>query len=232
MTHYDITIVSDTICPWCYVGKNRFDLAVAQHKRLHPDDTFSTEWKPYFLNPDAPVPGVDKQAHYEAKFGAQRTAAMHTHLARLGAAVGIDFAFGGLTGNTRDSHRIITMARTTNDGEAAQTRVVEELFKSYFEKEEDITDHKVLVAAAQRAGLDGALVREWLSTDKGGKEVDQDVVAARRQFIRGVPNFTIQGRYEVQGAEDPAKFLEIFEQIRQAQGNGDKRGVVGGGETC
>ncbi len=113
---------------------------------------------------------------------------MQGHLSRLGKQVGIDFAFGGKTGNTRDSHRLIQLAKTK--GEDMQTKVVEQLFNSYFEVNEDITDREVLIKRGAAAGLEEAEVRDWLESDKGGPEVDREVAEAQRKFISGVPNFT------------------------------------------
>ncbi|KAM3414367.1 hypothetical protein BST61_g11011 [Cercospora zeina] len=227
MTNYNIDIVSDTVCPWCYVGKNRLEVAIKQHKQSHPNDTFTTTWHPFYLNPDAPK-NVDKQAYYEKRFGAERTKVMQGHLARLGKAVSIDFKFGGKTGNTRDSHRLIQLGLTK--GKEQQTRVVEQLFNSYFENEEDITEREVLIARGVKAGLPEHEVREWLESDKGGPEVDKEVAKAQSGFISGVPNFTVNGQYEVQGAEEPAAFLQIFDEIK---GRGDGAGVVSnGGNTC
>lgn len=113
---------------------------------------------------------------------------MQGHLARLGKQVGIDFAFGGKTGNTRDSHRLIQLAKTK--GPEMQTKVVEQLFNSYFEKNEDITDREVLIARGVKAGLHETETRDWVESDKGGKEVDKEVIEAQEKFISGVPNFT------------------------------------------
>jgi predicted DsbA family dithiol-disulfide isomerase len=219
MTKYNISIVSDTVCPWCYVGKNRLELAIKQHRTTHPDDTFTTSWHPFYLNPDSPKVSTDKQALYAAKFGAQRTQVMQAHLARLGKDIGINFKYGGRTGNTRDSHRLIQLGKTK--GEAVQTRVVEELFAAYFENEEDITERETLVRRGVQAGLEEKEVREWLESGAGGEEVDREVTEAKRKFVTGVPNFTINGRYEVQGAEEPAKFLEIFSDIKGTEGSGN-----------
>ncbi|GAB7350978.1 hypothetical protein MBLNU459_g1475t1 [Dothideomycetes sp. NU459] len=212
----------------CYVGKNRLDLAIAEHKTANPADTFTTTWAPFYLNPDAPKQSVDKQQMYERKFGAQRTQMMQVRLAQIGKQVGIDFAFGGRTGNTRDSHRLIQLAKTK--GERAQTRVVEQLFKAYFETERDITDHRVLLEAAVAGGLDETEAKQWLDSDKGGPEVDREVSSAQRKFISGVPNFTVNGKYEVQGAEEPAAFLDIFQRIK-ASGDASN-GVTSSGNTC
>jgi predicted DsbA family dithiol-disulfide isomerase len=218
MTAYNISIVSDTVCPWCYVGKNRLELAIAQHLKSNPNDTFTTSWHPFYLNPDAPKQSTDKAALYAAKFGAQRTQVMQAHLARLGKDIGINFKFGGRTGNTRDSHRLIQLGKTK--GEDVQTRVVEELFAAYFENEEDIVDKATLLRRGVMAGLDEAEVREWLESDKGGAEVDREVGEAKRRFVTGVPNFTVNGRYEVQGAEEPGAFLQVFGEIKESESEG------------
>jgi predicted DsbA family dithiol-disulfide isomerase len=240
MTKYNISIVSDTVCPWCYVGKNRLELAMKQHLSTHPSDTFTTSWKPFYLNPDSPKVSTDKQALYEAKFGAQRTHVMvssvaasakfvaysltnkfvqQAHLARLGKDIGINFKYGGKTGNTRDSHRLIQLGKTK--GEDVQTRVVEELFNAYFENEEDITEKETLVKRGVQAGLEEQEVREWLESGAGGEEVDREVMEAKKKFVTGVPNFTINGRFEIQGAEEPAAFLRVFDEVKDTEGSGN-----------
>lgn len=98
-----------------------------------------------------------------------------------------------------------------------QTRVVEELFSAYFENEGDITSHSVISAAAIKAGLDEKEVSEWLASDRGGPEVDREVEAAQRNQISGVPNFTVQGKFEVGGAQDSSVFLGLFERIKKAE---------------
>ena len=225
MTKYDISIVSDTVCPWCYVGKNRLDLAIKQHLSTNPNDSFTTTWHPFYLNPDAPK-SIDKQAYYESKFGTQRTQVMQGHLARLGKQVGIDFAFGGKTGNTRDSHRLVQLGKTK--GEEMQTKVVEQLFNAYFEETEDITQLDTLIARGVRAGLPEQEVKDWMENGKGGAEVDKEVAQAQQKFVTGVPNFTINGRFEVQGAEEPAAFLQVFGEVKDMEGSGMGGKRVGG----
>lgn len=213
------------MCPWCYVGKNRLDKAIEAHKQTNPEDTFTTTWHPFYLNPDAPK-SVDKQAYYERKFGPQRTQVMQGHLLRLGKQVGIDFNFGGKTGNTRDSHRLIQLGKTK--GEKMQTKVVEQLFNAYFEVNEDITSKEVLIQRGIKAGLDEKETREWMDGDKGGPQVDQEVNEAQHKFITGVPNFTINGKYEVQGAEEPAAFLQVFSEVKDTAASTK----VGGNNVC
>ena len=137
-------------------------------------------------------------------------------LESVGKENGIKFNFGGKTGNTRDSHRLIQLARTK--GGDTQTRLVEALFRAYFEEEGDITSHEVLRNAAVEAGLEEQEVREWLESDKGGDEVDREVKEAQIKGISGVPNFTLQGKYEIGGAQDSEAFVRAFEQVKKLEG--------------
>ncbi|KAF2101714.1 thioredoxin-like protein [Rhizodiscina lignyota] len=214
MTNFQIHIVSDTVCPWCYVGKKRLEKGIEQFKKENPDsnDTFSTTWAPFYLDPEAPNEGEDKQARYARRFGAQRSQMMFQRLAMVGDSVGINFKFGGRTGNTRDSHRLIQLAKTKSP--EMQTKVVEKLFEAYFEKEQDITSHAVLLKAAVEAGLDQAEAKDWLETDKGGPAVDKEVKEAQMKFIGGVPHFTISDRVEIEGADDPSTFVEAFKKVK------------------
>lgn len=230
MTNYSISITSDTVCPWCYVGLRRLQSAISTHKRSYPTDTFTTTWHPFYLNPDAPTPGVDKATVYAAKFGAQRTHMMQQHLSRLAQPLGINFAFGGKTGNTRDSHRVVNLA-LQKGGPELQNAVMEEFFKAYFEVNEDISDREMLIRRAGDAGLDQEEVRRYLESGEGAEEVDREVAMAKRRFVSGVPDFVVNDRYEVQGAEEPDAFLDIFERIRK-EGGGANGGVVASGQTC
>jgi len=189
------------------------EAAIASWRHKHPDreDTFSTTWYPFYLNPDAPKQGTGKQAYYRSRFGEDRTGTMFMRLSGVGKSVGIDFKFGGKTGNTRDSHRLVQLGK--QQGPERQTRVVEELFKAYFENEQDITSHEVLTKAGTDAGLDQKVVQEWLAGSDGGPEVDREVRDAKADGISGVPFFTINGNYHLEGAQEPSAFTEVFETI-------------------
>ena len=199
------------------MGKNKLERGIAAYQAAHPssNDIFTTTWYPFYLNPDSPKIGIDKRNYYKTKFGEERTAMIFDRLSGIGKDVGINFKFGGKTGNTRDSHRLIQLAKTK--GPEMQTKVVETLFESYFENEQDITSHEVLEAAGVKAGLQPEEVQEWLRSDKGGKEVDKEVTSAQMKNISGVPNFTLQGMYEIGGAQDPENFVRIFEKIKQIE---------------
>lgn len=154
---------------------------------------------------------------YVNKFGKERAAIINQRLAEIGHNEGINFKFGGRTGNTRDSHRLVQLGKTK--GPKMQTRVVEELFAAYFENEKDITTQEILVESGVKAGLDEKEIKEWLDSGKGGAEVDKEVQDAREQNISGVPNFTINDRFEIGGAQEPAAFVQLFERLKKLEGS-------------
>jgi len=183
---------------------------------MYPNDTFHTTWHPFYLDPSLPKTGIDKRQMFASKFGPERSAMINQRMEAVGKEVGINFKPGGKTGNTRDSHRMIYMAG--RKGEETQIRVVEELFAAYFEKEQDITSHEMLKAAAVRAGIKETEVDGWLKSDDGGEAVDKAVMEARMQGISGVPNYTLQGKYELGGAQDADAFVRAFEQVKATEG--------------
>ncbi|KAI1421234.1 DSBA-like thioredoxin domain-containing protein [Xylaria sp. FL1777] len=217
MTNFNIKIVSDTVCPWCFIGKRRLDRAIELHRKTYPagrDDTFTVTWAPFYLDPTSPTVGVPVKERLAEKFGRDRVDMMEQRLNTIGKQEGIDFAFAGRIGNTRDSHRLIQLGKTK--GIEVENRVVTELFKSYFEGDGDITSHATLIAAAEKAGLASSEVKEWLETGKGGAEVDKEVNEAYANGVTGVPNITIQGTHNIGGAQDPEVFLAAFAEIKEA----------------
>ena len=200
-----IAIVSDTICPWCYIGKRRFERAsVGRPAEL------SVEWRPFQLNPDMPAEGVERRRYMVAKFGSeQRVAEIFGTIERAGEAEGIRFTFDNIlrTPNTVDSHRLIALAGSRG----AQDEVVEALFRRYFEQGEDIGDREVLAAAGADGGLDGDEVRRFLAGTDGIEEVRRESKAASSMGISGVPCFVFEGRYAVSGAQSPDVFERVFE---------------------
>ncbi|PLB45396.1 DSBA oxidoreductase [Aspergillus steynii IBT 23096] len=225
MTNINIQIISDTVCPWCYVGFRRLSRAIATHKTTHPADTFTLTWHAFYLNPNGTIyPGIDKTEFYQNKFGVDRAAAIFQRMSAVGDAEGIAFRYGGRTGNTRDSHRLLWYAGQREKQQAApaqsdvvgglQTRVVERLFRAYFEEEKNITEREVLLEAAATAGLDRAEVENFLASEAGGREVDEEAFRAQRRLVTGVPYFTIQGEYAIEGANEPDAFLEAFDRVK------------------
>ncbi|KAK1766639.1 DSBA oxidoreductase [Phialemonium atrogriseum] len=218
MTNFTIKIVSDTVCPWCYIGKKRLDKAIELYRKVYPggrDDTFTVSWHPFYLDPTSPKKGIPMMERLVDRFGPERVPAMQERLTSMGRQEGIEFSFAGKLGNTRDSHRLIQLGKTK--GEVVESRVVLELFRDYFEGTGDITSHETLVGVGVKAGLDGEEVKDWLETGKGGEEVDAEVQQAVRKNIHGVPNFTIQDKYEINGAQDPQDFVEVFTKIKERE---------------
>lgn len=202
-----IDIISDTICPWCYVGKRRFERALAE---LPAGTDVTVAWWPFQLNPQMPSEGKERAGYLVERFGsAERAREVFRPIEAAGRSEGIPFAFDEIqrTPNTMDSHRLIAYA-----GELGkQNDVVEALFKRYFERGEDIGQVGVLVAAAMDAGLDEAAVRAFLESDQGRQEVEAGDMAARKLGINGVPCFIVNARYALSGAQEPEVFRRVFD---------------------
>ena len=208
-----VAIVSDTICPWCYIGKRRFERARAGR----PAD-LAVDWRPFQLNPDMPAEGVDRQRYMVAKFGSeQRVAEIFGAIEQAGESEGIQFAFDRMTRtpNTVDSHRLIEYAGQRG----VQDPVVEALFHRYFEQGDDIGDCAVLEAAGVDGGLDEGEVRRFLAGSDGADHVRRESDAASRMGISGVPCFIFEGRYAVSGAQPPDVFERVFELAAAATEN-------------
>ena len=202
-----INIISDTICPWCFVGKRRLEAAVAQRPNL----ALEVSWHPFQLNPGTPIDGMDRAAYIQAKFGSSSyPQQMLSALNAAGESVGIDFDFGAMARvpNTIRSHCLIRWA-----GEAdVQDAVVNILFDRYFLQQGDIGDPDLLAEVAAEAGMDGDEVR--LRLDRGD---DADVVAAEDAHVRtlgisGVPTFILDQKYAVTGAQEPQVLLQVFDK--------------------
>lgn len=225
MTNFRISVVSDTVCPWCYVGRKKLQLAQQLWHQQHPNsgDTFTVHYAPYQLNPDWPRgPGssTDKEKYIAGKFGAARSGQIHAMLRQVGDQVGIDFKFGGMTGNTRDSHRLVHLAKAYGDD--AELKTVDGLFAAYFENERDITDHATLKAIAAEAGIpEQDFQKAIVESDQGGKEVDSAAEHARLSGINGVPNYTVQDRFRLNGAREPSAFVSAFEKVKILEQGGE-----------
>ncbi|HET7595020.1 MAG TPA: DsbA family oxidoreductase [Stellaceae bacterium] len=205
-----IDIVSDVICPWCFIGKRRLEKALS----LRPDVAAEITWRPFQLNPDMPAEGMERKAYIAAKFGGGGQAdRIYANVAEVGATIGIPFAFDRIrrTPNTRDAHRLIRWA-------AAQTRahaVVEGLFRAYFLDGRDIGDRAVLAEiAGAAAGLDVTEARQWLDGKSDIEPVLAEDRGARRLGINAVPCFIFERHYAVSGAQEPEFFLPIFDLVQ------------------
>jgi predicted DsbA family dithiol-disulfide isomerase len=205
-----IDIYSDTVCPWCYLGKRRFDLAIAARPQYEPVVT----WRPFELNPDVPVEGVDRETYMAARMPDQaRLEQSHAELERLGEASGIHFRFDLIDRipNTRRSHLLIAHAARFG----LQSAVKDRLMRAYFEEGGDLGDPEELVRLAGEVGLSAAEARNALIL-----RVGQDgVVAAERHAavlgITGVPTYIFDGQYTISGAQEVGIFARVFDQVAE-----------------
>ncbi len=202
----EIDVVSDVVCPWCFVGKRRLEAALA----LTPDVDVGVHWRPYQLDNTIPPGGISREAYLTGKFGPDKAAQMHARLESVGHEVGIPFAFERIarSPNTMNAHRLIRWAGEM--GEKTQGAVKERLQTLYFLEGGDIGDHDVLAGAAQDCGMDGALVKQRLATDEDVDHVRADIESAQRMGVNGVPFFIIDGKYGVSGAQAPETLVEAI----------------------
>jgi predicted DsbA family dithiol-disulfide isomerase len=203
-----IDIYSDTVCPWCYLGKRRFELALAARPHCLPRVT----WRPFELNPDMPADGVDRAAYLAARIGdAAKVAEIHAELERQGRASGIDFRFDLIKHmpNTRRSHLLIAYAARCGRQSAVKDRIM----RAYFEEGGDIGDIDVLVRLGVEAGLMEHESRAALILRAG----QDGVIAAERHAgvlgITGVPTFVFDGQYTISGAQEVGTFTRILDQV-------------------
>jgi len=207
-----IDIISDTVCPWCFIGKRRLDAAVAQR----PDLGIEINWRPYLLDPNVPKEGVERRAYFRAKFGdGERVKGMRDTLKAYGDELGIAFAFdkAEMRPNTIDSHRLIRWA----SGVGVQDAIVEALFKAYFEDGRDIGDSKVLTDIAASCGMDGELVEDLLASDADLDLVNREAGQAGQLGVQGVPAFVFEGKYMIVGAQDTETLVRYFDKIVEKQ---------------
>lgn len=220
MTHFRIAVTSDTVCPWCYVGRKQLQRAQQMWAQRHPADTFAVTYHPFQLNPaqpKGPASSHDKRQFYHDKFGPERTQMMQQRLSAVGRDVGIDFKYGGSTGNTRDSHRLVHLAKRY--GNDAELRVVDGLFAAYFENEADITQYDTLKGVATAAGIPEAEFQKAIvDGDEGGAAVDEAVMRARLEGVSGVPDYKIQDRFQINGGQPAEAFVQVFEKVKALEG--------------
>jgi predicted DsbA family dithiol-disulfide isomerase len=202
-----IDVVSDVVCPWCYVGKRRLERAIA----LRPNIPVAVRWRPYFLNPWVPREGMSRADYLTQKFGSvERYSSMARRVTAAAAAEGLVYALDKIARqpNTLDCHRLILWAGNTGNPAGMKQRLME----LYFAEGADLSDPEVLVAAAEQHGLDGGLVRRLLASDADLARVEQDANAAKEAGIDGVPCFIFGGVLAVSGAQSPEYLADAIER--------------------
>lgn len=205
-----ITIVSDTICPWCFVGKRRFEQALSARPEINPE----IEWRPFELNPQMPAEGLDRKAYMRAKFGGdERADEIYAAIRAAGKGEKISFAFDDITRvpNTIASHCLIAWSFP----QGRQDAMVEALFRAYFLEGKDIGEIDILVEAAGAAGLKESEARAYLASKEGIEKTRAEALEAKRLGISGVPCFVFGGKYAVSGAQEPEVFSQVFDLALQ-----------------
>jgi len=204
-----IDVISDTVCPWCFIGKRRLMRAMASR----PDIAFDVKWRPYRLDSTVPKGGMDRQAYMRAKFGddPMRIVEMHKLIAQEGAKEGIEFDFAAISRrpDTLDSHRLIRWA----ESHGVQDEVVERLFIAYFENGEDIGDLRLLADIADLCGMDGIEVAQMLDSDTDTALVEREDQIAHEMGVIGVPAMIFGGKLAVSGAREPEVLVSVIDRV-------------------
>jgi len=238
-TTITVDVVSDNICPFCFVGKRSLEKAIKESQQQH-GSAFDVDvrWHPFQLNENLPLSGVNKREAYIKKMGAERAKKMEPYMINVGRQAGIEFSYGGLIGNTFQSHRLSDWARKMG-GSDAQDKVVESLFRGYFEQEKDITDPDFLMEVAEQSGLDRNAARRMLESSDGAAELYSEEQQWRSKHrITSVPFFKINGAEGMSGAQQPETFKEAIESAIQKQrrqeesSTGPKNDVFDSGMHC
>ena len=207
-TAVKLDILSDPICPWCYIGKTYLDRALAQR----PGHPFVIEWHPFQLNPEMPAGGMDRRAYLEGKFGGQEAAVkaylpVQQHADQ--AALEINLEGISVTPNTLDAHRLIHWAGL----EGKQTEVVNALFKAYFIDGRDIGDADVLSDIADGVGMDASVVRRLLEGPSDVEENKARDASVRQMGVNSVPTFIVASQHAVPGAQQTDLWLKVIDEI-------------------
>ena len=206
-----IDVVSDVVCPWCFIGKHRLEKALA----LRPGVTVEVHWRPYFLNDWIPRKGISREQYLTTKFGSpERYKGIAQRVTAAAAEEGLVYAADKVKRqpNTLDCHRLIRWAEV--EGKAGEMK--QKLMDLYFTQGADLTDRDTLVQAAVAVGLDADTVREGLASDQDVAAIEQEALSAKESGIEGVPCFIFGGKFTVSGAQSPEYLAEAIDRMAQA----------------
>ncbi len=205
-----LDILSDPICPWCYIGKTNLDRALEQIG----DHPFQIEWHPFQLNPDMPEGGMDRRAYLEGKFGGKEGAVRaYAPVLDMAEKVGLKIDFEGMqrTPNTLDAHRLIHWAGIEN----RQTFVVQRLFEAYFRDARDIGDHEVLLDIADGCEMDASVVGKLLKSDADKDDIRNRDAHSRKMGVNSVPTFIVANQHAVPGAQPTEMWVNVIGEIME-----------------
>jgi predicted DsbA family dithiol-disulfide isomerase len=212
MKKLHIDIYSDVVCPWCYLGKRRLELALEE---LSGEVSAVIEWKPFQLEPSTPPEGFDTFRYLADKLGGgmEQVKRSHQMLTSLGAEIGLPFALEKATRfpNTMDAHRLILWAG--QESKAIQEKVAAALFTANFVEGRDVGDHKVLADIAEGAGMDRVVVERLLAGEADRDTIKAEIESAQRMGISGVPLYVVEGKYAISGAQGVEVFTNALKQI-------------------
>lgn len=203
-----LDIISDPICPWCYIGKTLLDQALAKR----PDHGFEIAWHPFQLNPEMPAAGMDRRDYLEHKFGGKEGAIRaYAPVVERAEAVGLKIDFAGIkrTPNTLDAHRLIHWASI----EDVQNDMTMALFRAYFEEGRDIGNHEVLADIADSLSMDGATVLRLLQSDSDREDIKTRDAQFRQMGISGVPTFIVAGQHAVPGCQPADLWVKVIDEL-------------------
>ena len=210
-----LDIISDPICPWCYIGQTLLQEAL----EARPGHPFVLEWHPFQLNPDMPPEGMDRRAYLEGKFGGKDGAVKaYAPVMERAEAAGLKINFAGITRtpNTLDAHRLIHWAGI----EEKQTPVVMALFRAYFEEGRDIGDIDVLADIADAEGMDAAVVRKLMQSTADAGDIRARDTQFREMGVTGVPTYIVGSQHAVPGCQSAELWLKVIDELAAAAENG------------
>ncbi len=215
-----VEVYSDIACPWCYIGKHRFERALAEFPQAAQVEV---EYRPFLLDPSAPAVASSHRAYLDSKYG-PNSAQMDARVAKLGRGEGIAFDFdAALHVNTLDGHRLLRLARTEY-GASVQAELKERLFAARFAEGGNVGDHAQLVDLAESAGIGRARAASYLESDEGMQEVLREIAEAQALGISSVPTFVFEGKWAVSGAQETSTFLQVLEQLSAELDEGGDEG--------
>jgi predicted DsbA family dithiol-disulfide isomerase len=206
--HLSVEVISDVICPWCYIGKRRLEKAIADFQGRQETQV---RWLPFQLNPTMPKEGISRKDYRSRKFGSwERSLELDAKVAAVGEPEGSRFAFDKIerTPNTVDAHRLICLA----DQNDCQDAVVEALFRAYFSEGLDIGNRQTLIDIVTEVGLDSHAVESMWNSGSGMESITEAAVLSQRHQVSSVPFFVINDGITLSGAQEPTMFLDAFNQ--------------------
>ena len=205
-----IDIISDTVCPWCFIGKRRLERAIAMRPEMVPE----VNWYPFQLNPEIPEEGIERELYLNLKFGGmERATEIYRAVGEASTSENLDFNLNAIKRmpNSFKSHRLLHFSKI----KGAQQTVAENIFRSYFFHGTDIGSIESLMEIAKDSGLDPKQVRYYLESDEGLDLVRNQEIKSRKLGVSGVPCFVVADEYAISGAQEPEVFLQVFDAANQ-----------------